>query len=122
MVDTVFIAILAIIVLIFSILVSLFTGRNFDGGNQKSNHFIDQPLNQTVKKSLMRYISTSLANIFSDNSQKKKFQSIFLKCISQTTDRKRNLTDLRKILRKSSLGSSNAGRDDKWRIEKRINS
>lgn len=120
MVDTVFIAILAIVVLIFSILVGLILNVRFIGGGQDSDHFVDQSLNPIVKTSLIRYTDLSLANIFKTKSQKKQFRTVFQKCISQTINRKYNLTKLRKLLRESSLGKSNAGRDDEWRIKKRI--
>jgi 2-polyprenyl-3-methyl-5-hydroxy-6-metoxy-1,4-benzoquinol methylase len=89
------------------------------GGHE---HFIDRKVNNSVKKSLAQYVKKSLKSIFHNSADLNKFNSIFSQCINDTKNRKQGLVNLKNILSKSKLAGTNAGREDKWRINKRIKS
>jgi ubiquinone/menaquinone biosynthesis C-methylase UbiE len=115
--NTLLIFVIAFIVVLFLIIYAVRGKCKISRIIGGSESFIDVPLTKKVQSAIAKYVDISISPILKDN--KNIFKMVFNKCIKTPKNRKIHLGKLREILRNSKLGSANAGRDDKWRINKR---
>jgi ubiquinone/menaquinone biosynthesis C-methylase UbiE len=109
------IAILVLAILLFIIVTAASRRKNVSGSADDS--FVDRQLSKKVQSAIIKYVNITILPLLNDD--KAKFKTKFNNCVRTTANRKKNLTQIRVLLRSSKLGSANAGRDDKWRINKR---